>query len=580
MNERNLLILAALTLSFSFSSVAHADLWKNTTAISFESATAGWTNKVDVGDLNGDGLVDILFANGSAYSAPGEKELNQILINQGNDEAGNPIFVDETQKIIGSTGDFSRVIKARDINGDGFVDILVGNTYETQSRLFLGKGGLEFEERTDLFPQIPASVGDIEIGDIDNDGDLDIVLADWNLEGPGGTLLDPFTAPGGKVMVWRNDLSEPAGRFVDITETAMPADGLVAWSWELELIDVDNDSDLDVMASCKVCPSSLMFINEGGAFVSAPEKVPSFTNNYDFEPMFIRKKDSESWELAMVTINDGDELSNQFDRREHIFVADENGKLSNQTEALWPNKENIGADDNLVVVLDYDSDGDPDFLIGALGGGPDRLHINHLSEDGTFHLDATDGVRTGLNDTAGTLGMALADFNLDGKLDVVQAQGELADEEEIWIGDEIKADTAPPEILNIVVQDKSVLARIHDNKSPSRTHDWKTIVLNWTDGDRQGSEAMRWVGEFYWRADLDTTNLSGEICATDIGGNETCSAFGDVADSNGKGDEVKTSDETNASDGCQTSTTPTNFALFAILIFACFFRRKSLQFQP
>ena len=45
---------------------------------------------------------------------------------------------------------------------------------------------------------------------------------------------------------------------------------------------------------------------------------------------------------------------------------------------LWPDEHNAGRDDNMVVTLDADSDGDPDFLIGALGAEADRLHINGL----------------------------------------------------------------------------------------------------------------------------------------------------------------------------------------------------------
>ena len=553
-------------------SIAQADLWINTTDISFEEGTGGWTNKVDLADLNGDGLVDILFANGSAYSTPGEKENNQILFNIGNDGDGVPLFEDLTDDILGLDGDFTRVIKARDVNNDGVIDILVGNTYGTQSRLFLGKGGGEFEERSDLFPQILASVGDLELGDIDGDGDLDIILADWNL-GEEGDLLDPFGAPGGKVLVWRNELLEASGRFVDITEVAMPNDGQVAWSWDLEFTDVDNDSDLDIMASCKVCPSSMLFLNDKGVFKNATKNLPGFTNNYDFEPMFIRTSGDKSWALAVVTINDGDEVSNRFDLREHIFVSDENGKFTNQTSSLWPDKENLGADDNVVVILDYDSDSDPDFLIGALGDGDDRLHINHLSEDGTFHLDANDGVKTGLSNTPGTLGIALADLNGDGKLDVVQSQGELADPEEIWIGDEIKVDSAKPEILSIVLKDGYVLARIHDNKSPSRGHDWRKIELTWADlsGENRGKAKMQWVGEFYWRANIASYNIVGEICATDAAGNQSCEPFGDAIPTKvGKGDEASSTD--NASEGgCQSTQSPTGQGIF--FLFALFFFR-------
>ena len=87
--------------------------------------------------------------------------------------------------MFGDTPDLARVIKARDFNGDGIVDIVVGTTYQTQSRLFLGTGRGAFRDVTAThLPQMPLSVGDLEPGDVDLDGDLDLVLADW---GPGTT---------------------------------------------------------------------------------------------------------------------------------------------------------------------------------------------------------------------------------------------------------------------------------------------------------------------------------------------------------------------------------------------------------
>ena len=79
----------------------------------------------------------------------------------------------------------ARVIKVRDVNADGSPDILVGTTFQTQSQLYLGDGSGDFTNvtRTRLF-QIKASIGDLEFGDVDGDGDLDVVLADWGKEGP------------------------------------------------------------------------------------------------------------------------------------------------------------------------------------------------------------------------------------------------------------------------------------------------------------------------------------------------------------------------------------------------------------
>ncbi len=141
---------------------------------------------------------------------------------------------------------------------------------------------------------MPLSVGDLEFGDVDGDGDLDIVLADW---GPGNNMSNE----GGRTRLWLND---GAGHFTDATAARMPA-ALVRFSWDLELVDVDNDSDLDMVVSCKRCGGGFLFSNDGaGTFTDDPRGLPQYTNNYEYEPMDL---DGDGF-LDLVTINDGDIL--------------------------------------------------------------------------------------------------------------------------------------------------------------------------------------------------------------------------------------------------------------------------------
>jgi len=491
-----------------------ARLWTDVTAETI-GETAQWTNKVEIADLNGDGRPDLLFANGGKYSEAGAPEPNLVFINNGPGRR----FDNRTEAVFGPTPDLARVIKARDFSGDGIVDIVVGTTFQTQSRLYLGTGGGAFREVTAThLPQMPLSVGDLEPGDVDGDGDLDLVLADW---GPGNNM----TNAGGRTRLWLND---GAGHFTDATDERMPPT-LVRFSWDLEFVDVDNDADLDIAVSCKRCGGGSLFKNDGaGHFTDDPRGLPQYTNNYEYEPMDL---DGDGF-LDLVTINDGEILrEDSSDRREHVLRNDGKGRYKDATAQWWDAAANVGEDDNMVAFLDYDSDGDADFVIGSLSG-PDRLLIN----DGKGHLTLARNVFDG-PETPGTLGIALADLDGDGRMDAVQAQGEhpTAVQERVYFGRGLAPDTAPPSITMVSVSPAkaaasgpTVRARVHDHKSPSLATEWKSVSVEWTAGSRAESIPMRWYGEYLWRADLPAAfppGTSFQVCATDAAGNHACKAM-------------------------------------------------------
>jgi hypothetical protein len=324
--------------------------------------------------------------------------------------------------------------------------------------------------------------------------------------------------------VWIND---GKGQFTDETEKRMPA-LLIRFSWDLELVDVDNDYDLDLAISCKRCGGSVLFRNDGAGTFANVGAIPAYTNNYEFEPMDL---DGDGF-LDLVTINDGEIVDeNSSSRREHVFRNDGKGRFRDATSRWWPNDANIGHDDNVVAFLDFDSDGDADFVIGSLSG-PSRLLIN----DGKGQLSLAKDVFAG-PPAPGTLGLALADLNRDDRLDVIIGQGEhpTAIQERVFLGTGLKPDTAPPTITMVGVGETPngvvIRARVHDRKSPSLPTEWRSVTAEWTGTVKGVATAvkadMQWYGEYLWRVAVPAgakVESPVRVCAMDASGNAACQA--------------------------------------------------------
>src|SRR5262245_1632474 len=109
-------LIAAITIAQQQS--LPSKLWVEATETTIGD-TAGWTNKVEIADIDNDGRPDLLFANGGNYSDPGTPEMNGAYINRG---PGKP-FENRSTQVFGTPA-LTRVIKARDLNNDGLTDIV------------------------------------------------------------------------------------------------------------------------------------------------------------------------------------------------------------------------------------------------------------------------------------------------------------------------------------------------------------------------------------------------------------------------------------------------------------------------
>ena len=182
-------------------------------------------NGLDVGDVNGDGLPDIVVGNS------GEKGQNFLWLN--NPES--PGHFMDANATLPQVNDATQSINLADVDGDGDLDMLVGNE-EPPNRLLINNGHGVFRERAEGFDlPVPLETRMVLAFDADGDGDLDLVFS--NLTSNGRKYeKDP------QMRILIND---GQGNFQDETKGRLPENRFS--SYASNVIDFDGDGDLDLL---------------------------------------------------------------------------------------------------------------------------------------------------------------------------------------------------------------------------------------------------------------------------------------------------------------------------------------------
>ena len=177
--------------------------------------------KAAFGDVDGDFDLDAVIAN--------EGEENVLMIND-----GDGFFTNETSSRLPATSQYYTTSAIfGDVDGDGDLDIFVTNAFlNSMNNLLINDGSGYFSDQSDLrLPAIGDISSDASFGDIDNDGDLDLIVANDAYQGVGYTN-----------RVYINDGN---GYFADETQQRLPDISL--GTDDVVLGDVDMDGDLDLL---------------------------------------------------------------------------------------------------------------------------------------------------------------------------------------------------------------------------------------------------------------------------------------------------------------------------------------------
>lgn len=404
-------------------------LYRNDGTGHFVDATAtamplrnGPTLRVGTGDFDGDGDVDLLF---------GGSDDNWLYRNDG---TGNFVAAPAAPWL----GTVTTALEVFDADRDGDLDVFLGG----EVRLLWNDGAGSFHDATDEFPLPgPADEGPIVLGDLDGDGDADAVVAVavgsssgsqtlrlWRNDGLGGFVDVTLSAlPGiidGSLVVALGDLdgdgdldilvghggalTGPSVRllrndgglvFTDVSPSQLPA--LFAGVGGALLADVDGDGDLDALLSTNA--ANLLLRNDGtGAFtdVSTASLPPQ----------------SYGALLGGAADVDGDGDLDIVLSQPGLWLNDGFGVFTDVSATHMPA---VGLNITSTALGDVDGDGDVDLVIGT-GFRAVPMQDQLLLNDGAGHfVNATTGHFPSL--PGNTLSVALADVDEDGDLDLLAA---------------------------------------------------------------------------------------------------------------------------------------------------------------
>ena len=218
---------------------------------------------VAIGDINNDGLQDILFT--------GNMVKNRLYLNKGDFKFENITAQTGIAKEQGWCTGATMV----DINHDGKIDIYICRSADINSNrrknlLFINEGNLKFTEKAEEYGL--ADIGystQASFFDYDKDGDLDCFIINHSLQKySAGEQYDPSLRkrrnPNFASKLYRNN----DGQYTDVSEKAGITSNVLTSGLGLAISDLNNDGWPDIYVSNDYNEPDYLFINQANGTFS------------------------------------------------------------------------------------------------------------------------------------------------------------------------------------------------------------------------------------------------------------------------------------------------------------------------
>ena len=211
---------------------------------------------IAVGDINGDGIEDMILGGASHYSA-------QIFQQQANGSFKQSSLLSNTTYAGKSSSDQGLLLL--DVDGDTDLDLYItagGYEFKTndknyQDQLYINNGKGAFTKDTTAIPLNTTSKLCVRAVDYDKDGDLDLFVSG---------RVDPWNYPKPvSSFIYRNDSKEGKVKYTDVTTSVAKDLNNIGLVCDALFTDFDNDGWPDLILTGEWMPITFLK-NEKGTF--------------------------------------------------------------------------------------------------------------------------------------------------------------------------------------------------------------------------------------------------------------------------------------------------------------------------